>query len=252
MASKKSTTRDGPRTVNRKVTSATARGGSQQRSQAQRKYDEAAQALADMPRIPGSPDAVVELYALASDEVATSIPGGVEIRIPPRPDLTGTEPKPWDCTCGPSHNSAIIDQCPVCHDRRPFDYTPPVPENAPFQSHPVREDWPQPDESPDDYAKRMDEARGRDLPEQGNEVTPGAGVVHVAGYYCPIEFAGPVGSVSVDPALVQQVVDLTNAAARSAAVRSVTIGVKNPQQARLVLRVDFDLGEAGVRTVRDE
>lgn len=239
MASKKSTTRDGPRTGNRKI---------------KRRQENVVLSPGEGP--PSSPKLFMhEGEGRWREEDARPLE---QAALTPRPDLTGTEPKPWDCLCGKAHNSAIVEQCPVCKTRRPFDYTPPVPENAPFQGrygdyggHPVREDWPQPDESPDDYAKRMDEARGRELPEQGSEVTPSAGVSHVAGYYCPIEFAGPVGSVSVDPALVQQVVDLTNAAARSAAVRSVTIGVKNPQQARLVFRVDFDLGEAGVRTVAD-
>ena len=58
------------------------------------------------------------------------------------------QPAPWDCQCGEGRNSALVEECPVCHAKRPYEYTAPIPVLA------VPADYPQPGESMEDYALR--------------------------------------------------------------------------------------------------
>ncbi len=174
------------------------------------------------------------------------------------------QPAPWSCLCGVDRNSALVDECPVCHTKRPYEYTAPEPVLA------VPADYPQPGESMEEYAKRMKEKPGHEYRTNEAEIAtavkegisvdagrarelPDPSSIATTGYFAPIQFAGPVGSVEIDPGILQLVLDVVNKAAATSAVRSVTVGLKNPGQARLVVRADFDLSMVQYpRVVKDD
>jgi len=176
--------------------------------------------------------------------------------IPPAISVPFTpQPAPWSCACGKDRNSALVDECPVCHAKRPYEYTVPEPVLA------VPSDYPQPGESMEDYAVRMRDATGFNKPagfgddaeiatavKEGITVDPGRARelpdpkgVYAKGYASPISFAGPIGSVDVDPLVLQMALDVANKAASTGVVQSVTIGLKNPSQARVIVRFDLDV-----------
>jgi hypothetical protein len=62
-----------------------------------------------------------------------------------------------------------------------------------------------------------------------------------------------VGSVDVDPLVVQMALDVANKAAQTGVVQSVTVGLKNPSQARVIIRYDVDVASVPwPRAVKDE
>jgi hypothetical protein len=184
------------------------------------------------------------------------------------------QPAPWSCQCGADRNSALVEECPVCHAKRPYEYTAPEPVLA------VPADYPQPGESMEDYAKRMagnkvaaalddvrqgkaglaetldmlsapvDPGRKRELPEI-TASPPSAATA--TGYAGPISFAGPIGSVDVDPLVLQMALDVANKAASTGVVQSVTVGLKNASQARIIIRYDVDVASVPwPRGVKDD
>jgi hypothetical protein len=194
-------------------------------------------------------------YRAAMDEAAKALddyqPSPPPVSVPFTP-----QPAPWSCQCGIDRNSALVDECPVCHAKRPYEYTAPEPVLA------VPSDYPQPGESMEDYAVRMkekasnvvdvsgspailDPGRARELPEPAG--------LYAKGYASPISFAGPIGSVDVDPLVLQMALDVANKAAQTGVVQSVTVGLKNPSQARCIVRFDLDVASVPwPRAVKDE
>lgn len=249
----KSKPRGGPRTVNRKVKAAPI-------AKAQAHEEVFAGAEMSTERA-GRRGVLVGPY-----EEATGLDNIVDGQpIPPPTAVPFTpQPAPWSCQCGENRNSALVDECPVCHAKRPYEYTAPEPVLA------VPSDYPQPGESMDDYERRMkgkssdaeidrqvdeimsgrearplDPGRARELPDpQG---------LYAKGYASPISFAGPIGSVDVDPLVLQMALDVANKAAQTGVVQSVTVGLKGPSQARVIVRFDLDVASVPwPRAVKDE
>lgn len=138
------------------------------------------------------------------------------------------EPLAWDCACGPAHNSARVEECPTCHQRRPFDYTPPAPTMLTME-------------------ERFDAAAGKGL------VIPTA-TGAAPGYHVPVRFQPQTGpAVDVDTILLQSLLDVANKAAVMGAVTSVVASLSSPTRMRLALQVDYDVtGQPMPHEVRDE
>jgi hypothetical protein len=274
MTKKKAKPRGGPRTVNRKGRPASVR-------------------VEDF-----APIAVP--MATGPYEEATGLDNIVDGQpVPPATAVPFTpQPAPWSCQCGVDRNSALVEECPVCHAKRPYEYTAPEPVLA------VPSDYPQPGESMEDYAIRMKDDQFRKEPRHATSgpptdaemdaelaeiesasigpwspaarenwkarrlaafyekkpVDPGRARelpdpqgLCAKGYASPISFAGPVGSVDVDPLLLQMALDVANKAAQTGVVQSVTVGLKGPSQARVIVRFDLDVASAPwPRAVKDE
>lgn len=238
--------RGGPRTVKRKV---------------QRERDAIAERLttADLDALAGRTDPV---NIAGPYEEATGLDNIVDGQPIPPPTAVpfSPQPAPWSCQCGVDRNSALVDECPVCHTKRPYEYTAPKPVLA------VPSDYPQPGESMADYAARMQQGKLADTtkdvtveggiqtadPGRARELPDPKGML-AKGYASPIQFAGPVGSVDVDPLVLQMALDVANKAAQTGVVQSVTVGLKNPSQARCIVRFDLDVASVPwPRGVKDE
>jgi hypothetical protein len=295
----KSKPRGGPRTVNRKVKAAPIA-----KAQAHEEVFAGADAVDAIKEIFAStPEREAEhnaRYRAAMDEAAKAL-DDYQPSPPPASVPFTPQPAPWSCECGKDRNSALVDECPVCHAKRPYEYTAPEPVLA------VPSDYPQPGESMEDYAVRMASPRVRkaapvvpptdaemdaelDLVDQArigpmtNEerqhaksrrlsawyaenkgipdvhAEPGRARelpdpqgLYAKGYASPISFAGPIGSVDVDPLVLQMALDVANKAAQTGVVQSVTVGLKGPSQARVIVRFDLDVASVPwPRAVKDE
>jgi hypothetical protein len=201
------------------------------------------------------------------------------------------QPAPWDCQCGEGRNSALVAECPICHTKRPYEYTAPEAVLA------VRSDYPQAGESmevdhsreglrygtsapPTDaemdaeivqaesasigpwtteqregWKERRLAQSAADHPDpisRSAELPDGKGM-YARGYAGPIQFSGVTGSVDIDPLVLQMALDVTNKAAQTGLVQSVSVGLKGPSQARCIIRFDLDVASAPwPRGVRDD
>jgi hypothetical protein len=299
MTKMKAKPRGGPRTVNRKVKPASVRVEDFAPADA---VDAIKEIFASTPEREAEHNAK---YRAAMDEAAKALndyqPSPPPVSVPFAP-----QPSPWSCQCGVDRNSALVEECPVCKTKRPYEYTAPEPVLA------VPSDYPQPGESMEDYARRMQDKpqaeRDRDYAEwdrrryealrppsdadleaeiqeieakhgkynaKGRQkykakrlaefaelhpVDPGRARelpdpkgLYAKGYASPISFAGPIGSVDVDPLVLQMALDVANKAAQTGIVQSVTVGLKGPSQARVIVRFDLDVASVPwPRAVKDE
>lgn len=142
-------------------------------------------------------------------------------------------PGPWDCSCGPAHNSAMVVECPTCHTPRPFDYTPPTPTPLTL------------DERFDiELAKRRAGGSGLTIQQSGSRAP---------GYHVPVRLRQGESSIDVDSILIQSILDVGNRAAQMGAVVEIGAQMISPTQGRLTLQVEYDFaGQPLPHTVAED
>lgn len=134
------------------------------------------------------------------------------------PATDPTTPGPWDCACGPQHNSAIVAECPFCHTRRPFDYEAPTPT------------LPSLDERFDMLLAKQRAGQGLTVPQSGRG----------PGYHVPVKLRQGESSIDVDSILIQSIIDVGNKAAHLGAIVEIQCQMVSSTQGRLTLQVDYD------------
>lgn len=126
-------------------------------------------------------------------------------------------PGPWDCACGPQHNSAMVAECPVCHTPRPFDYTPPKPTPLTLDEK-------------FNLALAQQRANGLSVPQSGRG----------PGYHVPVKLQQGESSIDIDSLLIQSIIDVANKAAQLGAVYEIRCQMVSATQGRLTLQVEYD------------